>query len=48
MPMGNPFANMDLILPRLKANPKTAAYMSDPTYLAMLKNLETDPKALGR
>lgn len=45
-PMGNPFANMSAILPKLQANPKTAKYLGDPSYMAMLKELESNPKSL--
>ncbi|XP_077976542.1 stress-induced-phosphoprotein 1-like isoform X2 [Styela clava] len=47
-PIGNPFANISSILPRLRANPKTAKHLSDPTYMAMLKDLEANPKSLTR
>lgn len=46
-PLGNPFGNLDAILPRLRADPRTAKYCDDPEYRMLLEMLGKDPKNLA-
>lgn len=47
IPLSNPFNSPDLV-PRLAANPVTAKFLQDRSYLEALSQLRTDPKALGK
>ncbi|XP_028398572.1 stress-induced-phosphoprotein 1-like [Dendronephthya gigantea] len=47
VPVDNPFCTPDLI-PKLAANPITAAYLQDKSYLEILSELRKDTKALGK
>lgn len=44
MPMGTPFGRPDEILKKLQNNPKTAAFLKDPTYMAMIMDLVKNPQ----
>ena len=46
-PLGSPFNSPDLI-PRLAANPVTAGYLQDPSYMRILHELKTDSKAVAK
>ncbi|KAJ8971761.1 hypothetical protein NQ317_001666 [Molorchus minor] len=42
----NPFAGSD-VLPKLRADPRTRAYLEDPEYLALLAQLQSNPQLMG-
>lgn len=42
----NIFSGPDII-PKLKADPRTASYLNDPDYLALLAQLQANPQSLG-
>ncbi|XP_072380099.1 stress-induced-phosphoprotein 1 [Diabrotica undecimpunctata] len=42
----NPFSAPDVI-PKLRADPKTRAFLEDPEYLALLAQLQANPQAMG-
>ncbi|CAG9819039.1 unnamed protein product [Phaedon cochleariae] len=42
----NPFSGADVI-PKLRADPRTRAYLDDPDYLALLAQLQMNPQSLG-
>ena len=42
----NPFSDPSAEA-KLRAHPKTSAYMDDPTFVAMLRSLQLDPKNLA-
>lgn len=46
-PLGNPFSELDVIMPRLREDHRTKDHVEDPTYLAMLKDLGEDPLRLS-
>ncbi|XP_046849582.1 stress-induced-phosphoprotein 1-like [Xenia sp. Carnegie-2017] len=46
-PLNSPFNSPDLI-PRLAANPVTAGYLQDPSYMRILHELKTDSKAVAK
>ena len=45
--LGNLFGAPD-VMAKIAANPQTAAYLADPTFVAKLSELARDPKALNR
>jgi stress-induced-phosphoprotein 1 len=42
----NPFSGPDVIM-KLRADPRTKAYLEDPEYLALLAQLQSNPQSLG-
>lgn len=44
--LGNPFADPSMFL-KLKNDPRTKKWMDDPDYLALVRELQTNPNSLG-
>ncbi|KAL1490159.1 hypothetical protein ABEB36_012898 [Hypothenemus hampei] len=42
----NPFSGPDVLM-RLRSDPRTAAYLNDPEFLALLAQLQSNPQSLG-
>ena len=44
--MANPFTTPDLFV-KLRADPRTRAYLDDPEYVKLIQDLQTNPQSLG-
>lgn len=47
-PLGNPFANLEAIMPRLQEDNRTKDHVGDEDYMAMLKDLGEDPLNMSK
>nr|XP_039257434.1 stress-induced-phosphoprotein 1-like [Styela clava] len=47
-PLGNPFANLETIMPRLREDERTRDHVNEEDYMVMLKDLGEDPLNLSK